>query len=82
MINLGVLLTDSEPQAARGWYERAADAGHAGAMNNLGVLLEDSEPASRARVVRARRRRRARRRHVQPRDAAHRQRPASRARVV
>ena len=44
MNNLGVLLKDSDPRAARGWYERAADAGDTGAMNNLGVLLADSDP--------------------------------------
>ena len=59
MFNLGLLLEDSDPPAARGWYERAADAGDAEAMNNLGVLLADSGPASRARAwYRARRRRR------------------------
>ena len=29
----------SDLSAARGWYERAAEAGHVGAMNNLGLLL-------------------------------------------
>ncbi len=46
MFNLGVLLTDSDPVAARGWYERAAEAGHADAMFNLGVLLTDSDPVA------------------------------------
>ena len=30
--------------AARHWYERAADAGHSGAMNNLGALDTRREP--------------------------------------
>ena len=41
MNNLGVLLADQDPAAARRWYEQAAEAGHTGAMINLGVLLAD-----------------------------------------
>ena len=48
MFNLGVLLKDSDPPAARGWYERAADAGHAGAMFNLGLLLKDRDLSGQA----------------------------------
>ena len=44
MVNLGVLLADSDAHAARDWWERAAAAGHSDAMNNLGLLLKDSEP--------------------------------------
>ena len=39
MNNLGLLLRDGDPAAARSWWERAAQAGHTGAMNNLGALL-------------------------------------------
>ena len=39
MNNLGVLLQDSDPDQARDWYERAAQAGDATAMINLGLLL-------------------------------------------
>jgi TPR repeat protein len=35
MNNLGALLHDQDPTAARKWYERAAAAGHADAMSNL-----------------------------------------------
>ena len=45
MVNLGVLLEDSDPAQARQWYERAARAGHTSAMVNLGLLLKDSDPA-------------------------------------
>jgi TPR repeat protein len=45
MFNLGVLLADRvdppELDLARGWYQKAAEAGHTGAMVNLGVLLAD-----------------------------------------
>jgi TPR repeat protein len=44
MNSLGVLLEDSDPEQARRWLERAAEAGDADAMNRLGVLLEDSDP--------------------------------------
>jgi TPR repeat protein len=43
MFNLGVLLKDSDPDQARYWYERAAQAGDPAAMNNLGTLLRDSD---------------------------------------
>jgi TPR repeat protein len=43
MINLGNLLEDSDPQAARAWYEQAAAAGHPDAANNLGQLLEGTD---------------------------------------
>ena len=46
MYNLGVFLAESDPVAARGWYERAVAAGHTRAMNNLGVLLKDSDPVA------------------------------------
>ena len=46
MTNLGVLLEDTDPAAARDWWERAAQAGKTEAMNNLGVLLEDADPAA------------------------------------
>ena len=36
---LGVLLDDSDPEQARQWYERAAQAGYAGAVSTSGVLL-------------------------------------------
>jgi TPR repeat protein len=45
MYNLGLLLKEQEPAAARHWYERAANAGHTGAMNNLGLLLKEQDPA-------------------------------------
>jgi TPR repeat protein len=35
---------DSDPDAARGWLERAAGAGNSNAMNNLGALLMESDP--------------------------------------
>ena len=38
--------SDSDPGQARRWYEKAAEAGHAGAMINLGLLLEDSDPGA------------------------------------
>jgi TPR repeat protein len=44
MANLGVLLQDQDPAAARTWYEQAAAAGHTGAMVNLGGLLAGLEP--------------------------------------
>ena len=34
-------LDPPELDEARTWYEKAADAGHTGAMNNLGTLLAD-----------------------------------------
>jgi TPR repeat protein len=45
MNNLGVLLAGSDRDAAGSWFERAADAGHGGAMNNLGMLLAGSDHA-------------------------------------
>jgi TPR repeat protein len=41
---LGLRLEDSDPQAARGWYERAVAAGDPTAMHSLGRLLENSDP--------------------------------------
>jgi TPR repeat protein len=41
MVNLGILYERMDPpdlDAARGWYERAADAGDTDAMYGLGVL--------------------------------------------
>lgn len=46
IVNLGVLLEDTDPQAARDWYEKAANAVHSDAMFNLGVLLERTDPES------------------------------------
>ena len=46
MFNLGELLEDSDPAAARDWYERAAEAGDAEAMNSLGDLLKGSDAAA------------------------------------
>ena len=43
MVNLGVLLSDSDAEAARRWYEQAVAAGNTQAMVNLGVLLSDSD---------------------------------------
>jgi TPR repeat protein len=55
MYNLGVLLADRvdppELEKARGWYQKAADAGHAGAEYFMGVLCAargDADGASRA----------------------------------
>jgi hypothetical protein len=44
MVSLGVTLINSDPEAARRWWERAAIAGNTNAMFNLGMLLQDSEP--------------------------------------
>jgi len=44
MYNLGVLLHGSDPEQARQWYERAAQAGDTYAMTALGVLLQDGDP--------------------------------------
>lgn len=38
MFNLGVLLKDRDPDAARRWWEQAAEHGHTGAMTNLKVI--------------------------------------------
>jgi len=43
MFNLGVLLKDSDRDAAKRWFEQAAAAGGSRAMNSLGVLLADSD---------------------------------------
>jgi TPR repeat protein len=43
MNNLGVLLNDSDPAQAREWWQRAAETGHADAMNNL----KDSKEVNR-----------------------------------
>ena len=56
MYNLGVLAKEEGDRgAARGWCVRAADAGHAGAMNILGVLAyeEGDRGAARDWYVRA-----------------------------
>jgi TPR repeat protein len=34
-------------QQARKWYDKAADAGHAGAMNNLGLLYTRGQGVGR-----------------------------------
>jgi TPR repeat protein len=44
MYNLGLLLNDRDPDAARRWWEQAAAAGDAHAMNALGLLLNDRDP--------------------------------------
>jgi TPR repeat protein len=44
MVQLGRLLAERDPDAARDWLEQAADAGHIEAMVYLGLLLEESEP--------------------------------------
>ena len=45
MFGLGVLLAERvdppELDQARGWWQKAAEAGHTGAMFGLGVLLAD-----------------------------------------
>ena len=50
---LGSILETAQPplrdiDAARGWYERAAQAGHAGAQNNLGAMYFDGRGAGGA----------------------------------
>jgi TPR repeat protein len=47
MFNLGLLLEDSDPGQARRWWEKAAEAGHVGAMFNLGVLLRGTATPGR-----------------------------------
>ena len=45
MFNLGLLYAMMEPpdlDAARRWWERAADAGHIGAMDKLKLLQADA----------------------------------------
>ena len=49
MNSLGLLLKDSDPELARRWFEKAAEAGNARAMNNLGALLKDSDPGQARR---------------------------------
>jgi TPR repeat protein len=49
MINLAVLLAESDPNAARRWYEQAAAAGNVDAMNSLGELLASSDPEAATR---------------------------------
>jgi TPR repeat protein len=49
MNNLGLLLKDSDPDAARRWFEQAAAAGNRDAMVNLGVLLKRSDPKAARR---------------------------------
>jgi TPR repeat protein len=46
MSNLGLLLEESDPPAARRWYEQAAEAGDTGAKYNLGRLLSESDPVT------------------------------------
>src|SRR5262249_52711059 len=46
MTNLGVLLKDGDPQAARRWWERAAAGGHHLAMSNVGRPLGDTGPGA------------------------------------
>ncbi len=41
MFNLA--LTETDPAAARHWYQQAAEGGYLDAMNNLGVLLQDDD---------------------------------------
>ena len=43
MIDLGRLLAESDPKAARGWYEQAAAAGDARAFYKLGLLLAETD---------------------------------------
>ena len=48
MFHLGVLYNDGlgvaqDYRKARKWYQRAADAGDATAMNNLGVLCHEGQ---------------------------------------
>ena len=43
MYNLGILLSETDRNEARRWFEQAAEGGHAAAMFNLGVLLTASE---------------------------------------
>ena len=50
MADLGVTLRDSDPEQARYWSERAAEAGDIAAMTNLGTLLKDSEPGRARRL--------------------------------
>jgi len=40
MSNLGVLLNDQDPDAARDWYQRAAAAGHPDATEDLHKMTE------------------------------------------
>ena len=49
MNNLGRLVADEDPAAARHWYERAAAGRNTGAMNNLGVILQDEDPTAARR---------------------------------
>ncbi len=44
MYALALLLQSTEPDPARGWYQKAAQAGVLDAMNDLGLLLQDTEP--------------------------------------
>jgi TPR repeat protein len=52
MFNLGVVLSERDPDQARHWYERAAEAGNTDAMNNLGLLLEHSDPGRAQQLYR------------------------------
>ena len=44
MFNLGLLLQDTDPKTACGWYLQAVEQGDADAMFNLGRLLEAEDP--------------------------------------
>ncbi|GAB4054915.1 tetratricopeptide repeat protein [Catellatospora paridis] len=50
MTNLGLLAYEAgDVDAARGWYQRAADLGHAVGMHNLGVLARAAGDVDTAR---------------------------------
>jgi TPR repeat protein len=49
MVSLGVMLMNSDPEATRRWWEKAASAGNTNAMFNLGLLLQDSDPEAARR---------------------------------
>jgi len=44
MYSLGVLFEDTDPEASRDWYEKAANSGHLAAIFNLGGLLHATDP--------------------------------------
>ncbi len=46
MVNLGLLLRDRDPDAARAWWEQAAAAGNTDAKGNLEVLLVGRDSAA------------------------------------
>ena len=43
MVNLWLLLADSDPEQARHWWEKAAEAGDTDAMTRLGALPEEGD---------------------------------------